>query len=92
MRGAIRLLASTDQMAQDTVDVTERLKAKHPPSPEDVDLTPGPDDGIQPVFASKAEVSASIASFNPGASTGLDGLRPAHLQYLVGRSAGEAGV
>ena len=92
VRGAIRLLASADQIAQDTVDVTESLKAKHPPTPENLDLPPGPDEGIQPVFASEAEVSASIASFNPGASAGLDGLRPAHLKDLVGHSAGEAGA
>ena len=92
MRGAIRLLASADQIAQNPYDVAEGLKAKHPPTPEDLDLPPGPKEDTQPALATEAEVITSISSFNPGASAGLDGLRPAHLKDLIGRSAGEAGA
>ena len=92
VRGAIRLLASADCIAQDSDDVSEALRAKHPPSPEDLDLPPGPDDDTQPFLATETDVLATVASLDSGASAGLDGLRPAHLKDLVGRSAGEAGV
>ena len=92
VRGAIRLLASAENIAQESDDVSEVLKAKHPGSPGDLDLPPGPDNDTQPFLATDTEVLASVASLDPGASAGLDGLRPAHLKDLVGRSAGEAGA
>lgn len=91
VKGAIRLLASENEIAQDSPDVTESLQSKHPDSPTDLNLPPGPDDSTQSCLATEADVTAEIASFDPGSSAGLDGLRPAHLKDLTGRSAGEAG-
>ena len=45
-----------------------------------------------PAQASEADITAAIGSFNSGSSAGLGGLRPAHLKYLISRSAGEVGV
>lgn len=92
VRGAIRLLASDDQLARDSDDVFEALKAKHPPRPEDLDLPPAPNDCTRACLASEADVMATIAHMNSGSSAGLDGLRPAHLKDLVGRSTAEAGA
>ena len=92
VRGAIGLLASADQVTTTSNDVTEALKAKHPPMPNDLDLPPAPDNNTQPFLADEAEVIATITSMDTGSSAGLDGLRPAHLKDLIGRSAGEAGA
>ena len=92
VRGAIRLLASKDEIAQSSQEIVERLKLKHPPAPADLAMPAGPDETIQPCQVTEAEVVASIASFDNGSSAGLDGLRPAHLKDLTSRSSGEAGV
>ena len=44
VRGAIRLLSSGDQIADDTEEVIRNLQAKHPPAPADLCLPPEPDD------------------------------------------------
>ena len=92
VRGAIRLLASSDVIAQQSEEVVECLKRKHPSSPADLTLPPSPDETTQPNLVTEADVTAAIASFDTGSSAGLDGLRPAHLKDLTARSAGEAGV
>ena len=92
VRGAIRLLASKDKIAQNSHDIIESLQHKHPSAPDDLSMPAGPDDSTQPSQVNESEVVASIASFNNGSSAGLDGLRPAHLKDLTSRSAGEAGV
>ena len=92
IQGSIRILASSDEIVQNSTDVTESLKLKHPPAPPDLNMPPPPDAGTQPYFANEAEVRATITSFDTGSSAGLDGLRPAHLKDLTSRSAGEAGV
>ena len=92
MRGAIRLLASKDEIAQSSQEIIESLRLKHPPDPDDLALPPGPDETIQPHQVTWTEVEASIASFDSGSSAGPDGLRPVHLKDLTSRSAGEAGA
>ena len=91
IRGAIRLLVSSDDIADSSDDVIENLKQKHPPAPADLRLPPAPDDTIQPYIATEADITSAIASFDTGSSAGLDGLRPAHLKDMTSRSAGEAG-
>ena len=92
VRGAIRLLASSDEIVQSSTEVTESLERKHPPAPVDLNMPPQTDERNQPCLATEAEVKTSINSFDTGSSAGLDGLRPAHLKDLTNRSAGEAGV
>ncbi|KAF0306974.1 Retrotransposable element SLACS protein [Amphibalanus amphitrite] len=92
VRGAIRLLASKDQLAQSSQEIIDSLQLKHPPSPDDLALPAAPDESIQLCQVTEPEVAASIASFDTGSSAGLDGLRPAHLKDLTTRSTGEAGV
>ena len=90
VRGAIRLLASNDQIADHSDGVVESLKQKHPPAPPDLELPPAPDENRQPYMATEQDIMSAIASFDSGSSAGLDGLRPAHLKDLTSRSAGEA--
>ena len=68
------------------------MRLKHPSAPEDLAWPPDPDDATQPYQVTKAEVEASIASFDNGSSAGLDGLRPAHLKDMTSRAAGVAGT
>ena len=92
IRGAIRLLASNDAIVQESDEAVKSLTAKHPASPPDLSLPPRPDGSTPPILATEADVSAAIATFNTGSGAGLDGLRPAHLKDMTGRSAGEAGL
>ena len=93
IKGAVRLLTSGDEIVLTTDDNVEKLASKHPAAPSDLDLPPCPDDSLErPADATEADVMAAISAFNPGSSAGLDGLRPAHLKDLTGRSAGEAGI
>jgi len=93
IRGAVRLLASSDVIAPQG-DVTERLlQQKHPPAPANLSLPTRPDDEYPaPFIASEADVRKALTSFRPGAAGGPDGLRPSHLSALISRKAGEAGV
>ena len=92
VQGAIRLLASSEEIAQDSPESTQSLKLKHPPAPADLNMPKPPDDTTQPCQASVEDVTTCVASFETGSSAGLDGLRPAHLKDLTSRSAGEAGA
>ena len=84
VRGAIRLLSSSNEIAHDSAEVMENLKTKHPAAPDKLDMPPSPDRDTQQWEASEGEVAAAIASFNTGSGAGLDGLRPAHLKDLIG--------
>jgi hypothetical protein len=92
IRGAIRALCSEDDVADCSADVIETLKTKHPPSPEDLQLPPPPDDNMQGYSPTEQEVTAALASFPPGSLAGLDGVRPAHLKEMMSLKAGEAGA
>ena len=79
VRGAIMVLSSTEEFAED--DVHTNL-SKHPPSPDDLtlpDASPAPNH-----FYSEGELMAALRSFPVSSSAGHDGLRPAHLLDLVG--------
>ena len=91
VKGAIRLLSSSDTVAGDTLQTIDALREKHPPAPDDACLPPVPDESTQPLLASCADVEAAVKSFSSGSSAGLDGLRPSHLKDLIGLTCGEAG-
>ena len=91
VKGAIRLLSSSNEIARDSPEVTTKLKAKHPAPPANLQMPPSPD-GSERWKATDSDVLAAIASFNTGSAGGLDGLRPAHIKDLISRSSGEAGI
>ena len=90
VKGAIRVLSSTDDVADDDDDTRQDLELKHPPAPDDLSLPARPPTTERPY--TEAEVMEAIRSFPRGSSAGLDGLRPAHLVDLVGPRVGEAGA
>ena len=93
VKGALRILTSSDDLASPSEETIACLKLKHPEAPDNLNLPPCPDEEVElPVQAFGGDIIAAISSFNPGSSGGLDGLRPAHLKDLTSKAAGEGGV
>ena len=90
IRGAIRLLSSSEATAPFSPEVLEALKSKHPSPPSHIILPNSPD--IQPLSTSVKDVIKCITSFPPGSGSGPDGLRPQHLKDLTTKSTGESGT
>ena len=91
IRGALRVLTSEKGLAPPTDDTVAALRTKHPPASSELlesEFPPGSDFSLH----TELEVSKAVSSFPPGSSGGLDGLRPAHLQLLMGFKVGEAGA
>ena len=93
LKGAVRLLASSEGVAPRDDNTLRLLKLKHPPSPADLALPdpPGEDEAL-PAVAGEGDIRNALSSFRPGSAGGPDGLRPGHLLALVSRKAAEAGV
>ena len=93
IRGAVREMASTDGLAPHNSETVRALKAKHPPTPDNLSL-PAPPSGdlVAAPVITENEVRKAIESFRPGSAGGPDGLRPGHLRTLIGLAAAEAGV
>ena len=85
---ATRVVSSDTTVLEDTPEVLQALIPKHPSEPED-SVTP-----IIPAenIAVTADEKKIIRSFSGGCCGGIDGLRPAHLFYLVAVSTAEAGL
>ena len=94
VRGAVRVLSSDEGFVDfDCAEAVDQLKEKHPPSPTDLDLPAPPDQSSTPAdVLTVDQVASAVGAFAAGSSGGLDGLRPVHLQELVGRDSKEAGV
>ena len=93
LRGAVRVLASTEVHAPVDDRTLGLLQQKHPPAPDNLSLPNPPDDDYPaPIVATEEDVRKALASFRPGSAGGPDGLRPSHLAALVSRKAAEAGA
>ncbi|KAJ4438073.1 hypothetical protein ANN_14012 [Periplaneta americana] len=91
IRGAVRILSSDDGVADFNISNYQALLDKHPvPSrpntfPDPLILT----DHLLKI--SEDNVIVGLRSFPKGSVSGIDGLRPQHLQDLVSISAGDSG-
>ena len=92
LKGAVRLLASTEKVAPKDDRTIELLQQKHPPAPEDLSLPEPPSQDDPTPVVSSDDVRKALASFRPGSAGGPDGLRPGHLLSLISYRAGEAGA
>ena len=81
IKGALRLLGSSDTLAPNDAATLAALQALHPPSPQDRRAPPIPT--ANPLQVSPAEVRHAITSFPNGSAGGLDGVRPQFLKDLV---------
>ncbi len=92
VKGAVRLLASSEDLAGHGEEVIQALRSKHPPAPENLNLPPAPNAQMPPPSAvTKEQVAAAVTSFPSGSAAGPDGLRPAHLKALIGQGSFAAG-
>ena len=84
VRGAIRLLCSSDTIAAPDAVSLEKLRLLHPEAP--ADRRKSPTTTIKPLSVSQGLIKAAIMSFPSGSAGGPDGLRPQHLKDLLSRS------
>ena len=89
-RGAVRLTCSEDSIANNSEDTIAALRSKHPPPhPQS---TPSEAPSRSAMTINEVDVMQAIRSFPKGSAGGPDGLRPQHLQDMVGTSAGAEGI
>lgn len=92
IKGAVKILASTDTLAPQNESTLSQLKAKHPPPSREMAFPDPPDKTSQPLVVTEKETFFSIKSFPNGSGSGIDGILPQHLKDLTLPSTGEAGI
>jgi hypothetical protein len=90
IRGAIRLLSSSDVFAANNSDTFAQLEGKHPPPSRTLNLPELPNENVDYLSVSEDNVFKVIISFPNASSAGLDGIRPQHLKNLIGKSSRDA--
>ena len=93
IRGAIRLAASDNTIAEYTEETVEALKSKHPQQPVSYQSPPAPESNpIPQISIEESAVRAVIKSFQAGSSGGIAGLKPQHLKDMTSALTGDAGI
>lgn len=90
IKGAIRILSSSETMAPHDDQTIRLLQEKHPPSSPDLQF-PEPPNNVNPLSVQEKDVQSAISSFPSGSAGGMDGFRPQFLKDIISVSAGEAG-
>ena len=90
IRAALRLLTSNDSMADNTESTLRALEAKHPPGPANT-ILPRPRQGVQPLQMDPDEARIMISLMPSGSGSGLDGIRPKHLQDMTEKETCDSG-
>lgn len=92
VKGACRLLFSSDVRANVSDETLEALRSKHPPPPLNECFPEPPFPTNTNIFnATINNVNLAISSFPAGSSSGLDGLTPQHLKDMISIATGETG-
>ena len=93
IRGAIRLAASDNTMAEETEETVFALKSKHPQQAMSYRSPPAPENNPVPqISIEESAVRAVIKSFQAGSSGGIAGLKPQHLKDMTSALTGDAGI
>lgn len=90
VRGAVKILSSSDTLAQDTHETFLKLKAKHPTPSRPLCFPDAPTAGDSCLTVTEKEVIEGVLAFPNGSSAGIDGIRPQHLKDLLSISNGDA--
>ena len=90
IKAALRLLTSDDTLAMDSETTIQALRDKHPPRPTNSTLPQAPENTL-PLQVDSESVLAAVTSMPSGSGSGLDGLRPKHLQQMVSKDTAEGG-
>jgi len=85
IKGAVRLLSTTDTIAPFDAVTLAKLQEKHPPRPNDRKDFPTTD--APPLQVSVIEVRSAVKSFSAGSAGGISGLRPQHLKDALSAKA-----
>uniref|UniRef100_A0A8D8Z2S3 Uncharacterized protein n=1 Tax=Cacopsylla melanoneura TaxID=428564 RepID=A0A8D8Z2S3_9HEMI len=91
LKGAVRILSSSDTVAPHDANTICALQEKHPAADQDLILPDLPPDDMMVLVVDEKSVMKAILSFPNGSAGGLDGLKPQFLKDLTSFSAGEAG-
>lgn len=91
IKGAARILFSTDTLAPASPETLAILKEKHPLPAADLIFPDAPLDSDVAVEVSALDLLAAVRSFQTGSAGGLDGLAPQHLKDLLSSASGETG-
>ena len=87
VKGAVRLLASSDKILEANLETLAKLQEKHPEAhPESV--FPEAPEIISPMTATRDDVRLAIKSFKKGSAGGHDGLLAQHLLDLTADELG----
>lgn len=90
VRGAVKLLVSTEGLAEQNISTFQQLQTKHPSPGRELHFQEPPDTSITTARATTMDVYDSIYSFPNGSASGIDGIRPQHLNDLVAETNGDA--
>ena len=82
-RGAVRMLASDELIAQSDIATLRALREKHPDPPQDSRDAPLLDASTPQLSFDETAVKWAIQSFPAGSTGGIDGLTPLHLKDLI---------
>lgn len=74
VKGAVRILSSSDALAPQNVSTFEQLKLKHPPPSREMNFPDPPDKNTEPLVVTERDIFYSIKSFPNGSSAGIDGI------------------
>lgn len=87
IRGAARILFSSDVVAPYSPETLAALESKHPAPSDDLTFPDPPDLNSNHLTVTAQQVAGAVASFRTGSAGGLDGLSPQHLKDLeIGRA------
>lgn len=90
IKGAIRILSSSDKLAPFNEETFSKLKLKHPTASSipNVESPPPPSCSL---IVNEQQVRKKINSFQYGSGPGIDGFRPQFFKDIISKTAGEAG-
>lgn len=89
VRGAIKILCSSETLAKRDNATYLKLLEKHP-SPSGIISPPEVPDDLECLIVDEKMVKNGIHSFPNGSASGIDGLLPQHLKDLIAMNNGEA--
>ncbi|XP_063368267.1 uncharacterized protein LOC134656640 [Cydia amplana] len=92
LKGASRLLFSSESLSPDNPDTLQALQTKHPPAPSTPYSLDPPTASQVCLQINSKETLEAIISFKTGSAAGLDGISPQHLKDLISHSSGDAGI
>lgn len=91
VRGAMKLLLSTDTLANDNKTTYNLLKEKHPQPSRQLNFPNEPDETTIAMVTTEEIVITSVFSFHNGSAAGIDGISPQHLKDLTAPTNSESG-